>query len=35
MDLVQYGEFYNEAMMGMDSLFEDMKDALKSFNKKN
>ena len=35
MDLVQYGQFYNEAMMGMDTLFEDMKEALKSFNKKN
>ena len=35
MDLIQYGQLYNEAMLGMDTLFEDMKEALKSFNKKN
>lgn len=34
MDLVQYGQFYNEAMLGMDILFEDRKEALKSFDKK-
>lgn len=34
MDLVQYGQLYNEAMMGMDTLFDDMKDSMKSFNKK-
>ena len=35
MDVVLYGQLYNEAMMGMDTLFEDMKDSLKNFNKKN
>lgn len=35
MDLMQYGQLYNEAMMGMDTLFEDMKDSLKNFSKKN
>lgn len=35
MDLVQYGQLYNEAMAGMDTLFDDMKDSLKNFNKKN
>ena len=35
MDLVQYGQLYNEAMMGMDTLFDHMKDSLKNFNKKN
>lgn len=35
MDLVQYGQFYNDAMAGMDAVFEDMKGSLKSFNKKN
>ena len=35
MDLIQYGQLYNEAMLGMNTLFEDMKEALKSFNKKN
>ena len=34
MDAVLYGQLYNEAMMGMDTLFEDMKDSLKNFNKK-
>ena len=35
MDLMQYGQLYNEAMMGMDTLFEDMRDSLKNFSKKN
>lgn len=35
MDLVQYGQLYNEAMTGMDTLFDDMKDSMKNFNKKN
>ena len=35
MDLVQYGQYYNDAMSGMDSMFDDMKDSLKNFNKKN
>ena len=35
MDVVLYGQLYNEAMMGMDTLFEDMKDSLKNFNKKS
>lgn len=35
MDLVQYGQLYNEAMMGMDTLFDDMKESMKNFNKKN
>lgn len=35
MDLMQYGQLYNEAMAGMDTLFDDMKDSLKNFNKKN
>lgn len=35
MDLVQYGQYYNDAMSGMDTLFDDMKDSMKSFNKKN
>ena len=35
MDLMQYGQLYNEAMIGMDTLFEDMKDSLKNFSKKN
>ena len=35
MDLMQYGQYYNEAMAGMDTMFEDMKDSMKHFNKKN
>ena len=35
MDLVQYGQYYNDAMSGMDTLFDDMKDSMKNFNKKN
>lgn len=35
MDLVQYGQYYNDAMSGMDSMFDDMKESLKNFNKKN
>lgn len=35
MDLIQYGQLYNDAMNGMDTLFDDMKDSMKSFNKKN
>ena len=34
MDLVLYGQLYNEAMMGMDTFFEDMKDCLMNFSKK-
>ena len=34
MDVVLYGQLYNEAMMGMDTLFDDMKDSLKNFSKK-
>lgn len=34
MDLIQYGQLYNDAMAGMDTLFDDMKDSMKSFNKK-
>lgn len=34
MDLIQYGQLYNDAMAGMDTLFEDMKDSMKHFNKK-
>ena len=35
MDLIQYGQYYNDAMTGMDTMFEDMKDSMKNFNKKN
>lgn len=35
MELVQYEKFYNDAMQGMDDLFEDRKDSMKNFNKKN
>lgn len=35
MDLVQYGKLYNEAMTGIDQIFEDMKGSLKNFSKKN
>ena len=35
MDVVLYGQLYNEAMAGMDSLFDDMRDSLKNFSKKN
>lgn len=35
MDLIQYGQYYNDAMSGMDSMFEDMKESMKHFNKKN
>lgn len=35
MDLIQYGQYYNDAMSGMDSMFEDMKESMKYFNKKN
>lgn len=35
MDLVQYGQYYNDAMSGMDSMFDDMKESMKHFNKKN
>lgn len=34
MDLIQYGQLYNDAMAGMDTLFDDMKGSMKSFNKK-
>ena len=34
MDLILYGQLYNEAMMGMDSFFEDMKDSMSNFSKK-
>ena len=34
MDLIQYGQLYNDAMAGMDTLFDDMKESMKSFNKK-
>lgn len=34
MDSVQYGQLYNEAMSGMDTLFEDMQVSLKGFKKK-
>lgn len=34
MDSVQYGQLYNEAMGGMDTLFEDMQASLKGFKKK-
>lgn len=34
MDLIQYGQLYNDAMAGMDTLFEDMKESMKHFNKK-
>ena len=35
MDLIQYGQYYNDAMTGMDTMFDDMKDSMKHFNKKN
>ena len=35
MDLMQYGQLYNEAMSGMDMLFDEMKYSLKNFSKKN
>ncbi len=35
MDVVLYGQLYNEAMAGMDSLFDDMRGSLKNFSKKN
>lgn len=35
MELVQYEKFYNDAMMGMDDLFEELKASMKQFNKKN
>ncbi len=35
MDLIQYGQYYNDAMSGMDSMFDDMKESMKNFNKKN
>lgn len=35
MDLMQYGQLYNEAMIGMDTLFEDMRNSLKNFSKKS
>ena len=35
MDLIQYGQYYNDAMTGMDSMFDDMKESMKNFNKKN
>lgn len=35
MELVQYEKFYNDAMLGMDDLFDEMKDSMKNFNKKN
>lgn len=34
MDLILYGQLYNDAMSGMDTLFEDMKESMKCFNKK-
>lgn len=34
MDLVLYGQLYNEAMMGMDTFFENMKDGQANFSKK-
>ena len=30
MDLMQYGQLYNEAMSGMDMLFDEMKYSLKN-----
>ena len=35
MDVVLYGQLYNEAMVGMDTMFDDMRDSLKNFSKKN
>ncbi len=35
MDSVLYGRLCNEAMLGMDTLFEDMKESLKQFRKKS
>lgn len=35
MELVQYEKFYNDAMLGMDDLFEELKASMKQFNKKN
>lgn len=34
MDLIQYGQLFNEGMVGMDALFEDMKESKKHFSKK-
>ena len=34
MDLILYGQLYNDAMSGMDTLFEHMKESMKCFNKK-
>ena len=34
MDVMLYGQLYNEAMMGMDSFFEEMKDSMANFSKK-
>ena len=34
MDVMLYGQLHNEAMMGMDSFFEEMKDSMANFNKK-
>ena len=35
MDLIQYGQYYNDAMTGMDSMFDEMKESMKNFNKMN
>ena len=35
MDFAQYEQFYNEAMLGMDTFFQDRKDGLKNFDKTN
>ena len=32
MDLIQYGQYYNDAMTGMDSMFDDMKENVKDWN---
>ena len=34
MDVMLYGQLHNEAMMGMDSFFEEMKGSMANFNKK-
>lgn len=34
MDLVMYGQLYNDAMSGMDMFFDDMKYSMKNFSKK-
>ena len=34
MDVMLYGQLHNEAMMGMDSFFEEMKESMANFSKK-